>query len=118
MRPAHSCIHLALMLSTTVAMTFAPAASAQNNHLSSDVLNTQAPTLPLTHQPLQPSGDLGRQPGNWSAANQTVAEFPNGHADVLQWEAQQQQPATKPAQKPIPMTMPMHQQHHQHGGKP
>lgn len=130
MRPAHSCLFLAFMM-TAAAVTFASAASAQPHHPAhSDALDPQAPTLPLAHQALRPSGDIVPQPGSWAAANQAVAEFPRGHADLIQWEARQPPSSNAPAAQPAtgaskPMTMPAHShQHHQphqlhhHGGKP
>ena len=129
MRPAHSCLFLAVVLMT--ATTFASAQS-QHPHPSphhaephSDALDPQAPSLPLAHQSLQNSGELVRQPGDWRAANKTVGEFPNGHADLVQWEAQQAPAKVAPASSPTqPMQkMPMHQHmdhmnHRHHGGKP
>lgn len=39
------------------------------------------------------------QPTDWRAANEAVAQFPRGHADVLKWE-QAHSPAPAPAQPP------------------
>ena len=121
MRPAHSCLFLAVVLMT--ATTFASAQS-QHPHPSphhaeshSDALDPQAPSLPLTHQSLQNSGELVRQPGDWRAANKAVGEFPNGHADLVQWEAQQAPAKAAPASSPMHQHMD-HMNHMHHGDKP
>ncbi|QIL72497.1 hypothetical protein G7048_20340 [Diaphorobacter sp. HDW4B] len=123
MRPAHSCFFLAAML--LMATTFA---SAQSQHphppplhaeSRSDALDPQAPSLPLAHQSLQNSGALVRQPGDWRAANKAVGEFPNGHADLVQWEAQQAPAKAAPASASPPLHQHMdHKNHMHHGGKP
>jgi len=42
---------------------------------------------------------LAQAQSDWRAANELVGSFPRGHADIVQWEAQQQPPAT-PAPQP------------------
>ena len=75
------------------------------------VLDPAAPSAPLHHSALPPSGNIVAQPGDWKAANAAVAQFPRGHADVLKWEKAQ---STAPSQAtPAP-----NHQHHQHGGQP
>ena len=37
-------------------------------------------------------------PADWREANDLVGSFPRGHADIVQWEAQQRPPATPAAQ--------------------
>ncbi|MFT3811901.1 MAG: hypothetical protein QM740_00850 [Acidovorax sp.] len=48
-----------------------------------------APTAPLRHEKLTASGTAATQEADWRAANQAVAQFPRGHADILKWEARQ-----------------------------
>lgn len=54
----------------------------------------EAPATPLSHSPLAPAvaapapADIG-PPLGWRDANDAVAAFPRGHADILAWEAQQ-----------------------------
>lgn len=109
MRNAQSCRLIFLALIATA--TGWPAFAAQP-----DVLDAQAPTQPLTHQAITHNGEVVAQPGNWKAANQAVAEFPRGHADVIRWEARQQTQAPQ-AQQPAPTHHRQHGHHH-HGGKP
>ena len=110
MRHAHFCLYLSLLLAATTA-------AAQPSSL--DPLDAQAPTSVLEHQRLQPSGEIVRQPGSWTAANQAVAAFPNGHADIVQWEAKQ----SPSGQKAPEGTAPAHQHSapmpmHHHGARP
>lgn len=104
MRSTHVLCSLALLGgSAAFAQTAASAAPAADG--------TAAPT-PLVHTPLPASGALATAPGDWRAANQAVAEFPRGHADIVAWEARQAAPAKQ---------APAHGQnhpHHQHGGQP
>lgn len=77
------------------------------------VTNPAAPSAPLHHPPLPASGSLVNQPADWRAANAAVAEFPRGHADVVQWEKAQasgKAPAASGANPPAPA--------HHHGGRP
>ena len=77
------------------------------------VTNPAAPSAPLQHPPLPTSGSLVSQPADWRAANAAVAEFPRGHADVVQWEKAQasgKAPATPGTHPPAPA--------HHHGGRP
>ncbi len=104
MRAARSGLFLSFLFVSVLS-----AAPAQAQPQSAQVMDADAPTRPLVHQALESSGDIVRQPGSWTAANQAVAETPNGHADIVQWEAKQQQQSQQ--------AMPMHEQHHpQHGG--
>lgn len=59
-------------------------------------LDPAAPSRPLRHLPLPHSGTVVDGPRDWRAAHAAVAEFPNGHADVVRWEAAQ--PRFAPAQ--------------------
>ena len=68
-------------------------------------LNPSAPSLPLVHQSLQPSGAIATDTADWRASNAAVAAFPRGHADVLRWEAGQATP-----QHPAPTAVAPH--HH------
>ena len=119
MRSAHSCIFSALLLA--MAGMGAPAFA----QVMPSALDAHAPTLPLQHRALQASGSIVQQSGDWRQANQAVAEFPRGHADIVQWEAQQSQPQSKPQgqgadnSKAAPAkTHDGHGAHHQHGAKP
>ena len=77
------------------------------------VTDPAAPTLPLQHPPLPTSGSITTEPMDWKAANQAVAQFPRGHADVLQWEKAQAAPQPKAPAAPTNA-----QPHHRHGGQP
>lgn len=69
-----------------------------------------APTAPLTHQslgPQPPVADAAAQPVPWSQANEAVAAFPRGHADILAWEARERA-ARRPAAPADPGAGPHH----------
>ncbi|WP_291585357.1 hypothetical protein [Comamonas sp. UBA7528] len=67
-----------------------------------DWLQPTAPSRPLQHQPLPASGGVEQASTPWQAANAAVAQFPRGHADVLQREKAQAG------------SMPAGSAHHQH----
>ena len=58
-----------------------------------------APVTPLAYRSALPTPtDLAEEPVAWKQANQDVARFPRGHADVLRWEERQEREAgTAPA---------------------
>ncbi|MBD9390750.1 hypothetical protein IB243_00345 [Acidovorax sp. ACV01] len=69
-----------------------------------------------------PQADSKPSPHTWHEANESVAAFPRGHADILAWETRE---GTKPPTAGIPRrAMPghAHQDHHGshevRGGKP
>lgn len=73
-------------------------------------IDPAAASLPLRHAALPPSGAVETELTDWRQANAAVAEFPNGHMDILRWEAAQAGRST-PAPSP-------HGSHLQHGGRP
>lgn len=70
-----------------------------------------APTAPLVYQPLAtaPTTPATPEPQGWREANDAVAAFPRGHADILAWEARQGAAPAAPASR---------HNHHHHGMKP
>ncbi len=66
-----------------------------------DAASSEATSAPLRYQALPASPPLARLPeaGTWQRANEAVAAFPRGHADIAAWEAQQA-PRTEPAPTP------------------
>lgn len=87
-----------------------------------DAAQPTAPTAPLVYQPLAatPATPATPTPEGWREANEAVAAFPRGHADILTWEARQ---GAAPA-APATMRQGGHDMgpHHHHsmgsGGKP
>jgi len=53
-----------------------------------DAAQSTAPTAPLVYQPLA-AAPTAPTPEGWREANDAVAAFPRGHADILAWEARQ-----------------------------
>lgn len=93
-----------------------PAATA------SPAASPDAATVPLVHPPFALSttaADTAPPGPSWREANEAVAAFPRGHADIVAWEARQS--ATPPPPAP-PATPHGHQhgvhQHQQPGAKP
>lgn len=115
MRPAHSfticALSLAWGMSALPSFAAEPSSSATGTKAAPAVFNPAAPTALLQHQPLASSGTIIAHPGDWKAANAAVAQFPRGHADVLNWEKAQSALPSQAA--PVPS-----HQHHQHGGQP
>lgn len=103
----------------------APGAEAAPSSRLPDWLQPTAPSRPLQHLPLPASGGVEQASTPWQAANAAVAQFPRGHADVLQREkAQAGTPPAASAHHPpapaAPTAAPAageHQGHH-HGGQP
>ena len=56
------------------------------------------PPLPY-RSALPPPAPVAEQDIPWKQANEAVARFPRGHADVLRWE-ERQAPPTAPASAP------------------
>ena len=114
MRHAHYFTICALLFAGAISALPGLAAEPYSARVSIDaataVFNPAASTAPLQHQPLATSGAIVTQPGDWKAANAAVAQFPRGHADVLNWEKAQ---SAAPSQA---TPAPSHQ--HQHGGQP
>ena len=116
MRKAHPLSLMAIVLVAAASpLAFAQTAAAQPQASpqaqDNRVFSPSAPTQPLQHQPLTASGDIVTQPGDWKAANASVAEFPRGHGDVLKWE-KAQGPVTKATEQAAPA-----QGHYDHGGQ-
>nr|WP_180317476.1 hypothetical protein [Delftia acidovorans] len=86
-----------------------PPASSSSAGLTG-AIDPAAASLPLGHAALPASGAVETELTDWRQANAAVAEFPNGHMDILRWEAAQGGRST-PAPSP-------HGSHMQHGGRP
>lgn len=78
-----------------------------------DAIDPAAASLPLRHAALPASGAVETELTDWRQANAAVAEFPNGHMDILRWEAAQGGRST-----PAPAGQGQHDKHLQHGGRP
>ena len=115
MRPAHSfticALTLAWGMSALPGFAAEPSSAATGTKAAPAVFNPAAPTAPLQHHPLAASGTIIAQPGDWKAANAAVAQFPRGHADVLNWEKAQSATPSQAAPRPD------QHNHHQHGGQ-
>ena len=72
-----------------------------------DASHPGAPTTPLAHPPMaSPMAQADPTPPmDWRQANESVAAFPRGHADILAWEARQ---------RAAPPSDPAHQGHGSH----
>ncbi len=87
MRLAHALSLSTLAVALSGASMFAAAQPTQPR-----VWDASAPSMPPQHQALPASGTIVVQPGDWKAAHAAVAQFPHGHADVVQWEKAQHPP--------------------------
>lgn len=115
MRPAHT-LSFFVLATCTVAALPAWAQAPATLHLATD---PAAATVPLDHQPLHASGSLATAQTDWRSANQAVADFPRGHADILAWEAAQARTTSVPAAAPsIPPGMHQHSPAPRPGGQP
>ena len=76
-------------------------------------IDPAAASLPLRHAALPASGAVENELTDWRQANAAVAEFPNGHMDILRWEA-----ARAGRSSPPPAGQGQHDKHMQHGGRP
>lgn len=123
MRIAHTPFYSALLLAMGALLsvpsgaqthTAPPPASPAPAH----VLDADAPTRPLVHQPLENSGSIVTTPGDWRKANAAVGEFPRGHADIVKWEAAAQSGKSDNAGKAAQPDEQGHHMHHSHGAKP
>ncbi len=65
-----------------------PAMRAADPHPASAAPPWQWPAMGET-TPTEPPVDIDQARTIWQRANQSVAEFPRGHADLLRWEARQ-----------------------------
>ncbi|WP_298208669.1 hypothetical protein [Acidovorax sp.] len=88
-----------------------------------DAAQPTAPTAPLVYQPLAtaPTATMPEpEPEGWREANDAVAAFPRGHADILAWEARQGAAPAAPAATTHQGHHGMRQHHHSmgSGGKP
>ena len=109
MRLAH-----ALSLSTLAAALSGASMFAAAQPTQPRVWDASAPSMPPQHEALPASGTIVVQPGDWKAAHAAVAQFPRGHADVLQWEKTQ---ATAAPAAPAPAAPPAAHGPHVHGGQ-
>lgn len=89
---------------------------------ASPAANPHAATAQLVHPPFAPptiAADTTPPGPSWREANEAVAAFPRGHADIVAWEARQR--ATPPPAAP-PATPHGHEpgvhQHQQPGARP
>ena len=126
MRPfAQPFPHMAALAMCT-ALAWPWPAQAQPAAQAPSPLDTTAPHLPLQHMPLAASGPVEQGNTPWREANTAVSAFPQGHADVLRWEAAQTQRAqpTQPmrdgmhAPANVPASAPSAGHTHHHGGRP
>ena len=81
------------VLAAAVAAALPPLAVA------AEASDPAAPATPPAYRSVLPAPtDLAEDPVPWKQANQDVARFPRGHADVLRWEERQEREArTAPA---------------------
>ncbi len=80
------------------AAALAAAAPAPASHVPTLVQPPPAALEPAAPPPA--AADLAQAREAWQRANQRVAEFPRGHADLLKWEAGQPSLAAAPAPAP------------------
>jgi hypothetical protein len=66
---------------------------------AAEAADPAAPVPPPAYRSALPAPtDLAEPPVPWTQANQDVARFPRGHADVLRWEERQaREPRPAPA---------------------
>ena len=115
MRTAHT-LSFFLLAACTAATLPAWAQAKAPLRLATD---PAAPTVALHHQPLPNSGKLEEVQTDWHSANEAVAAFPRGHADILAWEAAQARAANAPgAAQSMPPGMHHHSPAPQAGGQP
>lgn len=86
-------MRILLLLALTAGTAWAQA-------LTAGPADPAAPTAPLRHDKLPASGQVDTTETGWRAANQAVAQFPRGHADILKWEAQQRSDKQPPEGHP------------------
>ena len=84
---------------TLTFLAAALAAAIPAHALAAEASDPVAPVPPLAYRSALPAPtDLAEAPVPWTQANQDVARFPRGHADVLRWEERQErEPGTAPA---------------------
>jgi hypothetical protein len=85
---------------------------------ASPAANPHAATAQLVHPPFAPpttAADTAPPGPSWREANEAVAAFPRGHADIVAWEARQS--ATPPPATPHGHPPGLHG-HQQPGAKP
>lgn len=122
MRRAHFLVPL-IQLGLAALAASSPAAWAQAHDGShppasssaglTGAIDPAAASLPLRHAALPASGAVETELTDWRQANAAVAEFPNGHMDILRWEAAQGGRST-----PAPAGQGPNDKHMQHGGRP
>lgn len=123
MRIAHTPFYSALLLAMGALLSVpsgaqTPTAPPPAPSAAAHVLDADAPTRPLVHQPLENSGSIVTTPGVWRKANAAVGEFPRGHADIVKWEAAAQSGKSDNAGKAAQPDERGHHMHHSHGAKP
>ena len=119
MRIAHTPFYSALLLAMGALLSVPSGAQTHTApSAAAHVLDADAPTRPLVHQPLENSGSIVTTPGDWRKANAAVSEFPRGHADIVKWEAAAQPGKSDNAGKAAQPDEQGHHMHHSHGAKP
>ena len=119
MRIAHTPFYSALLLAMGALLSVPSGAQTPTApSAAAHVLDADAPTRPLVHQPLENSGSIVTTPGDWRKANAAVGEFPRGHADIVKWEAAAQSGKSDNAGKAAQPDEQGHHMHHSHGAKP
>ena len=95
-----------LALLTSALLPLASQAQGSSPDLA-DAAQPAAPTAPLAYpQMASPTAQADTTPPlDWRQANESVAAFPRGHADILAWEARQ---------RAAPPSDPAHQDHGSH----
>lgn len=113
MRQAHTLSSFVLAACTAAAVPVWAQAQA-----TPPIASDPTAAAPLHYQPLPMSGSVETAQTDWRSANEAVADFPRGHADILSWEAAQARPASAPAAAPMPAGMRQHPPAQRPGGKP
>lgn len=68
---------------------------------AADPADPAAPVPPLAYRSALPAPtDLAEPVVPWAQANQEVARFPRGHADLVRWEQRQQRESSTPPAAP------------------
>jgi len=68
---------------------------------AADPADPAAPVPPLAYRSALPAPtDLAEPVVPWNDANQEVARFPRGHADLVRWEERQERESTTPPPAP------------------
>jgi hypothetical protein len=89
---------MALLLATAAhAQPAAPALAEPARTLQASDTTSPVPALPYHSVFSDLPRGVEKGSGDWTAANNAVAQFPRGHIDLLQWEKAR---TTKPKEQP------------------